>query len=175
MNNIMVDEETLGKTPGHAILAIGAVRFDAGGLYDEFYTTIDIRSCLDVGLNIDGDTFLWWLKQSDEARKQIHSPAKKALSLPQALLEFNNWVGADPKVWGNGASFDNSFLAVAYERCGITPAWPFWNDKCYRTIRGLWKHAKVEPKIPHHALYDAIAQAETLVQIQLAHPEASIL
>ena len=75
MSRIMVDLETLGTAPGSVILSIGAVRFDVEkGLLDEFYVNIDVESSQRLGLTIDGDTVMWWLKQSDAARAKCRTP-----------------------------------------------------------------------------------------------------
>lgn len=52
MKHIMLDIETMGNQSYSSILSIGAVKFDlnTGETGDEFYTTIDLKSCLDLGL-----------------------------------------------------------------------------------------------------------------------------
>ena len=66
------------------------------------------------GATPDGDTILWWLKQSPEARAAIC--IDDTLSISDALSELNHFINrhADNtkylKVWGNGATFDNVIL-----------------------------------------------------------------
>ncbi len=67
-NNIMLDLETMGNTPTSAIIAIGAVRFDKK-IKGKFYGVIDLESCLEDGLTVDASTIMWWMQQSDAARK----------------------------------------------------------------------------------------------------------
>ena len=64
----MLDLETMGKGPSAAIVTIGAVFFDpmTGELGAEFEAHIDLRDSARFG-EIDPDTVLWWLGQSDEA------------------------------------------------------------------------------------------------------------
>lgn len=176
MSNCMLDIETLGTQPGAAILSIGAVKFHANGVGAEFYCAVDLRSCLDMGLTIDPDTLMWWMGQPQEARDHIRNPIKKALSLRIALQEFAIWLGKGCRVWGNGANFDQPLLDLAYHKCRMETPWKFWDAPCYRTVRALYpNHTKVKPKIAHHALYDARAQAETLIQIAKDNPDAEIL
>jgi exodeoxyribonuclease VIII len=47
--------------------------------------------------------------------------------------------------------------------------WPFWKDKCYRTVKGIWKDIKLDRVGTHHnALHDAESQAEHLIAINRA-------
>lgn len=176
--NISIDLETLGRRPGAVIAAIGAVAFDRDGIHQEFYTTIDLDSALSCGLTVTGSTILWWLKQSEEARKALYAPKRAALPLTEALLAFSSWLSSagEFQLWGNGSDFDNVMLQEAYERVGFEAPWPFWMNRCLRTIRSSYPDVeRTIPVISHHALYDAHAQAEHLIAIQRAHPEAKIL
>ena len=48
--NVMIDLETMGNTPGCAIISIGAVEFSEEGLGAEFYCTIDLEDSVKCGL-----------------------------------------------------------------------------------------------------------------------------
>ena len=81
MNNVMLDLETLGTSPGCIILSIGAVFFDKNGLGQEFYQTIDVQSSIDAGLTMSGGTFKWWMGQQGAVRRcaqQFRQLARKA-------------------------------------------------------------------------------------------------
>lgn len=173
MNDLMVDLETMGNTSNAPIVAIGAVPFDpaTGELGPHFYTAVNLASELEAGAVPDASTIYWWLKQSSEARAAIASD--QALKIPEALLELSKFVAANCdnpeylKVWGNGASFDNVILRGAYERCGLSPCWNWYNDLDVRTIVALGRHIGFDPKrdLPfagerHNALADAIHQAQ---------------
>lgn len=76
----------------------------------------------------------------------------------------------ETRVWGNGAAFDNVILRRAYERTSresMKAPWPHWNDRCYRTIKGLYGHqVKIERTgTHHHALDDAASQARHLIRM----------
>src|SRR5688572_21045121 len=166
---IMLDIETLGTSPGSAILAIGAVKFGGGQILAEFYQRVNLKSCTQYDLKIDPDTVLWWLQQSDEARIEV---TKEVRHLAMVLRSFGEWVEAaqhtemegEPEVWGNGAGFDNVLLAVAYGRAGLTPPWKYWNDRCYRTVKNLYPDVQMERSGTHHnALDDARSQAMHLM------------
>jgi DNA polymerase III epsilon subunit-like protein len=170
MNNVMIDIETLGTAANSVILSIGAVSFDDEGLLaDEFYSNINIDSCLDKGLVVEGRTVVWWMGQSDEARATLGT---NELSLPVALQQLTNafdW--RDTLVWCNGLSFDLPILDSAYRACGMQAPWQYYNGRDYRTIKGelpkeIFRALEVKPTIGHNALADAKAQAETLIAIR---------
>jgi len=162
-NHIMVDLETMGNGNNSAIIAIGAVRFNEGGLGQTFYRAVDLQSSVDAGLEMDPSTVLWWLKQSEEARAEFITPG---MALPLVLQELRAWMLSDPVVWGNGATFDNVILANAYRRCAMEVPWAFWNDKCYRTAKGMFPQVRmIRSGVQHNALADAMQQATHLIEI----------
>src|SRR5437588_12954962 len=109
--HIMVDIETLGTRVGSVIIQIGAVKFDPYTLRDDvmdnltFNVNIDIDSCLERGLSIDGLTVKWWLEQSEEARKSI--VMGPPFELKESLFDLKTWCGkAFECVWSHGVTFD---------------------------------------------------------------------
>ena len=169
MNNLMIDLETLGTSPGCVVLSIGAVFFDEVGLGAKFHRHISVQDSVQHGLTIDGDTALWWLGQTDDARQGVLSGQKEAVPLLEACKEFADFInmyGSNPKVWGNGASFDNPILAELYKRRGVPTPWKFWNDRCYRTKAAEYPDVRMEREGVHHnALNDAVSQAKHLQAI----------
>lgn len=169
--HISLDLETMGTSPGAAIVAIGAARFDpfADAVADTFYRAIDLQSCLEAGLTIDAGTLQWWMSQEDAARNALF---KDTVPLRTALSDFANWVSQHPgpsQVWGNGADFDNAVLAQAYKVTDLRAPWVFWNSRCLRTIKYLVQGHPLElPRAGthHNALDDAVYQARVC---QLAH------
>ncbi len=72
-------------------------------------------------------------------------------------------------VWGNGATFDNVLTRVAMEKCGIYVPWAFWQDKCYRTVKGAHPDIElVREGTAHKAIDDALSQAKHLIAINEA-------
>lgn len=170
MSNIMIDLETMGKGGNAAIIALGAVKFSSKGLGEEFYANIDLESCLVYGLKIDTDTLLWWLKQSDEARRHLHTPSPEPQRLAAVLASFGTFIGPQQdkvKIWGNGADFDNAILQNAYRATNMDQPWKFWNNRCYRTMKNMFSKIKAETfdGTHHNALDDAKNQARHLVKI----------
>ena len=168
--HVMIDIETLGTKPGAALISLGAVKFDPNtdDEMDKFYTAIDPESCTRHGLRIDAATVMWWMHDDRaEARKQLMS--EKQLDLVTALYGFSEWFGKESlPVWGNGATFDNVLLRIAFEATGIDPPWKYHHDRCYRTLKSLVpSSAIIAPAntIEHHALNDAVFQAEYLRKV----------
>lgn len=170
MNHLMIDLETMGNKPNAPIVAIGAVFFDpaTGELGAQFSAAVTLESEMNLGATPDADTIMWWMTQSSEARAAISSGSQSIFVALHNLKIFvsENCIG-HPKVWGNGASFDNVILRAAYIRIGHPPFWPFWADLDVRTVVEMGRVIGVDPKrdMPftgerHSALADALHQAK---------------
>ncbi|WP_429052877.1 3'-5' exonuclease [Aeromonas rivipollensis] len=174
MNNVMLDLETMGKGPHAAIVTIGAVFFDpmTGELGAEFEAHIDLNDSARFG-EMDPDTVLWWLGQSDDARAAL-KPSGKSQRLDDALWGLYEWMvngsegnNGNLKVWGNGASFDNVIMRNACRQTRVPPAWSYWNDRDVRTVVDMGRDLLgFDPKkdmpfegVAHRALDDAKHQA----------------
>jgi len=166
--NVMLDLETLGKGSHACIIAIGAVTFNREGVLSTFYQRVDEESSVAAGLKIDASTVMWWMKQSDAARNAL--TAEKGMSLVHALARFTMWCPEETAVWGNGAAFDNVILANAYDAVNLRKPWPYWGDRCYRTVKALNPDVAmpVFTGTKHNALDDARNQAEHLIKIASA-------
>jgi 3' exoribonuclease, RNase T-like len=176
--HIMIDLETMGTRPDAPIVAIGAVAFkperqhkdgamELGGIVSTFYMPIDLAKSVREGAVMDPDTVMWWLQQSDEARKEI--AAGPVRYEPRDVLERLRYfmgVHAGDGIWGNGASFDNVILAETYRRLELPVPWKFYEDRCYRTIKSLYPQVEMVREGTHHnALDDARSQALHLLEI----------
>lgn len=175
----MIDLETLGTVSNTVITSIGAVLFDSNGrVIDEFHSDVSMASCVDLGMKIDPATMSWWMGQSKVAQAHIVLPDETKRTLGEALLHLSDFlheVAADPsetRVWGNGASFDNSMMQYSYKLVGEELPWKFWNDRCFRTVKNICGHIKPDPRLGthHDALDDAKHQASHLIKISRAYP-----
>jgi len=164
MNSVMLDLETMSTSANAAIVAIGAVRFNSdNGVTSYFYEVVDLESAVAAGLEMSASTVLWWLAQSDSARKEL---CRKGDQLNHVLGQFKNWLGKDAEVWGNGSDFDNVILSNAYNKYSWRQPWPYANNRCYRTIKNLRPDIKIVRTGTHHnALDDAISQTDHLLRI----------
>lgn len=177
MKHIMLDLETMGTGNNAAIVAIGACEFDPHDAYktgvdSSFYKAVTLESSVKAGLVMDASTVLWWLQQSDGARRSTF-PERVSVENPNGAVDidiacsyFCGFVerrGKDVAIWGNGATFDNVIIRSAFRVVGLPVPWSFRNDKCYRTVINLLPKER-QPALErngtaHNALDDAITQA----------------
>jgi hypothetical protein len=168
--HIVLDIETLGNGSNAAIMSIGAVELCAktGEVGEGFSKNIDPYDAVKHG-EMDMSTVLWWLKQSDAARKETFErednvPLSVALGCLGAFINDKEVFG----VWGNGATFDNVILHNAAKAVGIPPLWNFRLDYDMRTLKYLDKTLDlftIDPPsegVAHAALDDAIWQAKKI-------------
>lgn len=161
MNHIMLDLETLGSGPRAAIVAIGAVKFslETYELGKEFYMTVDPG---EVG-EIDWGTVRWWFTQPEEARLSL---VKDNTPLPAVIQAFNEFCGAEPTMWGNGATFDNVIWRNVCASLSLNYPAKYYNDLCYRTMKNMFPEIRKPANVAkHNALADARCQALHLCEI----------
>lgn len=173
--HIMLDLETMGTKSNSVIVSIAAVPFDleTGEISHEyFYKKVNLQSCLDVGLKVNGDTIFWWLQQSEKSRQELIKNSENALNIDLVLdelseyIKFNVGISAnihpDFEIWGNGARFDIGILEDAYAACGYKQLpWNFRNERDVRTLVSLAPHIKKEFKfegIEHNPVHDCFHQ-----------------
>jgi exodeoxyribonuclease VIII len=158
----------MGIGSNAAIVSIGAVRFDKE-VIETFYQTISLESCASIGMDIDANAVVWWLKQACRPRLEI---ALADSEIRETLWNLSNWMikdfpGGPSEVWGNGSDFDNVILENAFDRIGVEAPWKFYNNRCFRTMKNQFP---VEPPARegdlHNALDDAIHQAKHLIEIE---------
>jgi hypothetical protein len=185
VEQVMLDNETMGTHADSPIIAIGAVPFTFRNgpiLEDKFYVSIKLDSVLDSGANVTGSTICWWMEQKEEARRRFFEKAQttEAFELEQALMYFSQWmfemgnrVGS-PKllnVWGNGPTFDCGMLAETYRRIEQEVPWAFWRERCFRTYcelgeaHGVHKGMFKRKGTHHDAVDDAVFQATVAAAI----------
>lgn len=158
----MLDIETMGTSSNSAIVSIGAVEFnlETGEIGRTFYRNVDLQSCLDLGLHVEGSTVSWWLKQTQEARESLDKHMK--YSLPVALLNLSDFIDKNNYyVWGNSARFDCGIIADAYKAIQVNLPWRFFNERDVRTLVSFAPEIKKDYEfvgVAHDALADCIHQ-----------------
>lgn len=164
----MLDLETLGKKPGCVVLSIGAVLFDPyeGVLMPNghFYTSINSRYAQNIGLQIEADTLLWWLRQDEHVRAAAFSGE---LTCHEAVSSFAAYIEHVDFVWSHGAAFDIPILDAVFDRCGIkTP----WDHRGVQDTRTLFRPLSIDyndyygpTDKKHHPVNDARACARAVM------------
>ena len=132
-----------------------------------FDMPVDPRGCELLGLKTSIDTVMWWMKQDQKARDRV---ADGGVDIKRVLNCFKVGGRKDTRIWCNGASFDFPILTAAYEAAGMQAPWPYYNERCYRTMKGgvprdAYDKCLIPPAVAHNALYDAISQARTLISM----------
>ena len=168
--DVMVDVETTGTSPDrHAILQIGAVRFnaDTGRIDHDMF-----NRCLSMPPTRcwDESTRDWWAQQDPAVFQDILDRAEPP---GQVMQDFFDWSTYWPirRFWAKPLSFDFPFTASYFRDYGFT------NPYHYRTaenlasfVRGLHYPGRV-PDVPqteagpaHNALNDCLMQIGHLFQ-----------
>ena len=166
--HVMIDIETMGDGNDAAILSIGATKFDplVAGILDSFYVAISLASSVAHGLKMSAGTVEWWLDPERQPAWIAYTKETKH-DLYTAMDAFAHWYGPDSlPTWGNGATFDNIITRSGFQVSGVPQPWKFWDDKCYRTFKGLAPDVKlVREGVHHNALDDAVSQTKHLQDI----------
>lgn len=176
MKDLMIDIETLGTDVDAPVLSVGACFFDikTGEIGTTFHGKIAVTDALKYG-SMCGETFAWWMRQSDEARLAVIDGQQ---TTKEVLTEFHFFVARncdleEVRPWGHGAAFDIAILERLFHKAvgnGVHPAdrreapWNFRNVRDTRTIRALGEdagHQFTEDRggTHHDALDDAKHQA----------------
>lgn len=178
--DIMLDLETLGVRCGSVILSIGACTFDrvtgthlfTGPKQPTFHRFLRIKEQQLAGCTVDASTFLWWLGQSDQARKAMLNGQDEAGVVEGVLNGLDHWFNVvcpevpARKVWANGADFDLALLSELYRKWGRQAPWPYNGARDMRTVLDI-AGCKAADLIPtstgaHDALVDAQYQANVV-------------
>ena len=164
--HVMHDLETAGTVAGCQVFSIGAVRFAADGLHEEFYAVPELDTQIALGLTQDPDTMAWWADQTEAARVVLTQEAK--LDFREVLTAYRRFLKQwpDVRVWGNGSDFDNAIVAKCYKVADVALPWKFWHSRCYRTLKSMSTASGLQRVGTYHnALDDAKTQAAHLVDI----------
>jgi hypothetical protein len=165
MKDVMVDIETLGNGKNGLICQIGACYFDreTGEIGRKYKVNIDPKDAERYGCELDASTVMWWLSQSEQARKSILADPK--VSLVEGLMGFHEFIKGCKTIWSH-ATFDFVMINESCRRMNLPPL-PFRKARDIRTLVDLGKVTikKVQRGGTHHdALDDAIYQVKYCVE-----------
>lgn len=172
--HVMIDTETLGRTPGSVVRSVAAVEFDpqTGETGRQKVWKIDLTDSIRYGFKVEASTLKWWMMQSDEARREFVEGAET--SLEDFLEDFMQFIAAtdegnDFTLWCLQLDFDVAMLRSMYSwynlnvyRCDeeVLP----WNFRKVRDVRpymdALDSAGLLPPKVAdrHTPLADCLAQ-----------------
>lgn len=172
--HVMIDTETLGRTPGSVVRSVAAVEFDpqTGETGRQKVWKIDLADSIRYGFKVEASTLKWWMMQSDEARREFVEGAETPLE--DFLEDFMQFItatdeGNDFTLWCLQLDFDVAMLRSMYSwynlnvyRCDeeVLP----WNFRKVRDVRpymdALDSAGLLPPKVAdrHTPLADCLAQ-----------------
>lgn len=174
INRIAIDIETTGTKPGCHVLSIGAVYFDLenGVSTDpskQFYEAIFYEQRFNIANNLD--TMDWWRKPENIAAREA---AFAGTDIPRNVLgRFINFIlkakdnGAERQFFSRHSQFDFPILEDYAERFFLDIGIEHREINCSFTLANQIKRIPEPPfkGIRHHALDDAIHEAEHCVQL----------
>lgn len=165
MKDVMVDIESLGNGKHGLICQIGACYFDreTGNIGNTYKVNIDPVDAERFGCELDARTVMWWLEQSDKARKSITQGPK--VSLVEGLMGFHEFIKDCQAIWSH-ATFDFVMLNESCRKMNL-PELPFRKARDIRTLVDLDRVTiKKEARhgVHHDALDDAIFQVKYCVK-----------
>lgn len=181
-NHLMLDLETLDVTPSSIVLEIGAVAFDPyGALLEDitentkntFFRSIELDSCLKLGLGMSQSTFHFWLEQDEQSRYRIIKHPKVHIGTAAEALRKFCQDHTVTKVWSHGATMDIAIMTEVYRRLHKEVPWSYRDVRDTRTLYGMidweesdamkskWEWLMRRP-VKHHPVHDAWAQARAV-------------
>lgn len=180
-NHIMIDLETMGNRSRSVITSISAVAFNikTGEIANNYFeSNISIAASQKLGMEINASTVLWWLEQSENARKLLIEGQKKYKENPIDVFDrFKNWlyvIASDNNtqidnlfLWGNSPRFDLGLLNDYYYKLGEEIPWDFRKERDIRTIVSLDPSIRKNTKFdgtPHYGIDDCKYQIKYLVE-----------
>lgn len=166
-SDLMIDIETLGTSDDTIVLSVGVAMFNWERPDDPVKPVtefgIDVKEQEKMGRTLSIDTLMWWMQQSDKARR-IFDESQHRLSCMEAVVQIVNAVSLADGVWANGPDFDCRILGHLTKQILPQSKWPFWKNRCVRTMKGLYPEASSIKFVgtAHNALADAVHQAEQM-------------
>lgn len=172
--HVMIDTETLGRTPGSVVRSVAAVEFDpqTGETGRQKVWKIDLTDSIRYGFKVESSTLKWWMMQSDEARREFVEGAETPLE--DFLEDFMQFIAAtdegnDFTLWCLQLDFDVAMLRSMYSWYNLNvhgcdeEVLP-WNFRKVRDVRpykdALDSAGLLPPKVAdrHTPLADCLAQ-----------------
>lgn len=172
--HIMIDTETLGRTPGSVVRSVAAIEFDpqTGETGRRKVWKIDLADSIRYGFRIEASTLKWWMMQSDAARRNFVEGAETLLvDFMEELMDFMTETdeNGDFTLWCLQLDFDVAMLRSMYSwynqhvngsDAEVLP----WNFRKVRDVRpymdALTEAGLLPPKVAdrHTPMADCLAQ-----------------
>ena len=176
--HIMIDLETLGLEPTSIIRSCAVVEFDpeTGETGESKEWKVNMQQSYDAGFTLSIDTIRWWMKQSEEVRKQFVDENETGLS--DFLLQLRGFLvshGEDFTLWCLQLDFDLPILRNHYHKfykgTSITKEYDFlpWNRLKIRDVRPYMDALESAGLLPPKVKDRHTPMADCLAQINYVH------
>lgn len=178
---LMMDIESLDTGPRSIVSQIGmvaAMATDPETIIGEELLYLPIQPQIDLKRTLSAGTLVWWMRQSDAARKEFEQNTGDDFEELPALLrrmnrKFTEFVaGREYEVWARGPQFDVTNIESIMNDCAVKPAWRYDRVRDLRTVMaqaGLRTQdipRDLERFPEHMAVADCHYQMQCLTQAQ---------
>ena len=166
-----IDIETLSVKPNALVLSIGGIKFNKElEPFSPIYIKPDVDEQVSLKRDIDDSTIEWWSKQDIHAKDEAFSENDR-LPLMDTINHLNKWLKGVEQIWCQGYGFDMVILESLYHDMKNPLSWDYWQIRDSRTLLSFFNirpgNSKQDSK--HHALHDALTQAECIRKIMIEH------
>lgn len=173
----MIDMETLGTTPGAAIMQIAIVLFNiqTGAVSKKyrFNKTLNSDHQIKNGFSTSDSTINWWKKENINLYNELRNSKNNYLEVGRDLQSWYKSLPhyQDIRLWGNSARFDIGILEGFYRKSigeGFVPFWSSWKERCVRTLFNIDIEERYKIKFEgtkHNAIDDVIHQIKVACNI----------
>lgn len=142
--NLMLDIETLGlvKHGLVPIVSLSLVPFNEYEMFNEMaiYAKMDMEQYDDMSVDVSMSTVVWWMGQSDDARKEFVGGKSNLSSILNNITEYirdiENYTGKKVKVWAKSPDFDLVLVNKWADELMIEDFYigRYSNYRCVRTV-----------------------------------------
>ncbi|MBG6244012.1 ATPase [Candidatus Symbiopectobacterium sp. 'North America'] len=175
MNHVMIAVEAMGKKTTAPLMVVGAVFFDPAtcSLGAQFYTRVDIESCLIKGTIPEGDAIEYCLRLGSDERAKLISDENP--NLWDAGGKFYDWLTANADdlatlgAWSGKPSIEFSILRRSFSLSFDGIPWPRGKEWGSDGIIALGMHFGLEPLSTYQRsdIEHAIALDRAINQVHL--------
>ena len=166
--DVMIDIETTSTKYNACIVSIGVIAFN---VYDtkikqkELEIFVNKESCDRLDLHTSEETMQWWSSQDENVRKKIFE-SQPRFDIKEALIILSDFCQSlnVRRYWCQGINFDPIVLENAYEKCGLTPPWKFFQLRDSRTVKQMLTLKDID-SIPKNNCHDSIEDCRNQINI----------
>lgn len=177
--HVMIDTETLGRTPGSVIRSVAAVEFDpeTGETGRQKVWKIDLTDSIRYGFKVEASTLKWWLVQSEEARRDfVDGPETLLQDFMEDFVDFLALVndGDDFTLWCLQLDFDVALLRYYYSWYNLNVhgcderVLP-WNFRKVRDVRPYMDALSAAELLPPKVAGRHTPMGDCLAQVNYVH------